>query len=138
MRTAIEGMRNVLKLAKLEKASKYTLFVSEQWKYELFNLVSQEINVTRNVGEVMKKVLAEEGMKIKGKEIGKLVPALIKDVSKLPKMVTSQEDELKIMGEAQQFLEKEFSCTIEIVNADQSEEVKAKSATPGKVGILVE
>ncbi len=138
VRTAIEGMRNVLKLAKLEKASKYTLFVSEQWKYELFNLVSQEINVTRNVGEVMKKVLAEEGMKIKGKEIGKLVPALIKDVSKLPKMVTSQEDELKIMGEAQQFLEKEFSCTIEIVNADQSEEVKAKSATPGKVGILVE
>ena len=138
VRTAIEGMRNVLKLAKLDKATKYTLFVSEQWKYKLFNIVSQEINVTRNVGEIMKKVLAEEGMKIKGKEISKLVPSLIKDVSKLPKLVTSQEDELKIMGEAKQFLEKEFACTIEIVNADESEEVKGKSATPGKVGILVE
>ena len=131
-------MKNVLKLAKIEKPKKYTLFVSESWKYELFKIISREIKVTRSVGEIMKKVLEEEQLKIKGKEISKIVPALIKDVSKLPEIVTSQEDELNILNDAKEFLEKEFACTIEIVNADKSEESKASSAVPGKVGILVE
>ena len=138
VRKAMEGMRNVLKLAKLEKAKKYTLFIAQEWLYELFNLISSEIKITRNVGEIMKKVLTAEGMKIKGKEISKIVPALIKDPSKMPQFVMSQEEEFKIVEESRQFLEKEFSCEIEIVKAEDSDNPKANSATPGKVGILVE
>ncbi|MFH1276228.1 MAG: class I tRNA ligase family protein, partial [Candidatus Woesearchaeota archaeon] len=138
VKNTLEGMRNVLKLAKLEKASKYTLFVAESWMYELFTLLSAEIKVTRNVGEIMKKVLEQEGMKIKGKEVSKIVPAVVKDVSKLPSMVTSQEDEFKVMQESKEFLEKEFSCSIEIIKGEGSDNPKAKSAWPGKVGILVE
>jgi leucyl-tRNA synthetase len=138
VRTAIEGMRNVLKFAKLEKVQKYTLFVAEKWLYELFNTVSSEIKVTRNLGEIMRVVLEKEEMKVKGKEISKIVQSLVKDVSKIPIMITSQEEELAVMKEAKSFLEKEFSCTVEIVNGDESEETKAKQAMPGKVGILVE
>ncbi len=138
VRGTIEGMRKVLKLAKLEQAKKYTLFISEEWKYELFNLLSKELKVTRNVGEVMKRVLGLEKLKMKGKELSKLVPILVKDPAKLPDFVTSQEDEMKIITEAKKFLEKEFNSEIKIVAADESEELKAKSAVPGKVGILVE
>jgi leucyl-tRNA synthetase len=138
VRTAIEGMRNVLKLAKLEKANKYTLFVSQNWLYELFNIVSSEIKVTRNLGEIMRKVLEQESLKVKGKEISKIVQGLVKDVSRIPSFITSQEEEMKVMQEAKEFLEKEFSCTVEIINGDESEEIKAKQAMPGKVGILVE
>ena len=138
VKNTIEGMRNVLKLAKLEKPKAYTLFISEPWKYELFNLLAQELKVTRNVGEVMKKVMEVEGLKIKGKEISKLVPAIVKDPSKLPSIVTSQEEELKTMQEAREFLEKEFNCEVEILLGNESPHPKAKSAVPGKVGILVE
>ena len=131
-------MRNVLKLAKLEQAKKYTLFISEEWKYELFNFLAKELKVTRNVGEVMKRVLGLEQLKMKGHEISKLVPILIKDPAKLPDFVTSQEEEMKIITEAKKFLEKEFNCEIKIVAAEESVENKAKSAVPGKVGILVE
>ena len=138
IRNTIMGMRNVLKLAKLEKPKAYTLFISEPWKYELFNLLAQELKVTRNVGEVMKKVMEVEGLKIKGKEISKLVPAIVKDASKLPSIVTSQEEEKQFMEEARDFLEKEFGCEIEILLGNESPHPKAKSAVPGKVGILVE
>ena len=138
VRTAIDGMRNVLKFAKLEKVQKYTLFIAEEWLYELFNIVSKEIKVTRNLGEIMRTVLEKEEMKIKGKEISKIVQSLVKDVSKLPTMITSQEEEIAVMQEAKEFLEKEFSCTVEIVNGNDSEDAKAKAAMPGKVGILVE
>ncbi|MBU1974138.1 MAG: leucine--tRNA ligase, partial [Nanoarchaeota archaeon] len=138
VRGAINGMRNVLKLAKLEQPKIFTLFISEEWKYELFNLLSQELKVTRNVGEILKTVLANDKFKIKGKEISNLVQGMLKDASKLPQIVTSQEEELKVIKEAREFLEKEFACEIEIVLGDESEHSKAQSAQPGKVGILVE
>ena len=138
VRVAIGGMRNVLKLAKIEKPKKFTLFIAENWLYELFNVLSRETKVTRNIGEIMKKVLEVEELKMKGKDISKIVQSVVKDVSKLPTMVTSQEEELKVIQEAKEFLEKEFACEVEVVIADESKEVKAKSAMPGKVGILVE
>ncbi|HLC88969.1 MAG TPA: leucine--tRNA ligase [Candidatus Nanoarchaeia archaeon] len=138
VRGTMAGMRSVLKLAKLEQAKKYTLFISEEWKYELFNLLAKELKVTRNVGEVMRKVLEMEQLKMKGKELSKLVPVLVKDPAKIPGLVTSQEEEMKIMTEAKKLLEKEFNCEIKIIIAEESEESKAKSALPGKVGILVE
>jgi len=136
VRTAMEGMRNVLKLAKLEQVKKFTLFIAEPWSYDVVNLISQEISVTRNVGEIMRKVLELEEHKAKGKEVSKLVLSLIKDVSKIPSLVTSSEEEFKVMEEAKRFLEKEFSCPVEIIKESLHE--KARSALPGKVGILVE
>ena len=86
----------------------------------------------------MRKVLEMEQLKMKGKELSKLVPVLVKDPAKIPGFVTSQEEEMKIMTEAKKLLEKEFNCEIKIIIAEESEESKAKSALPGKVGILVE
>lgn len=136
VRKTIEGMRNVLKLAKLEKPAKFTLFIAKDWLYELFNLLSHEIKVTRNVGEIMRKVMSHEQLKIQGKEMSMIVPGIVKDPSKLPAIVTSPEEEYEAMNEAKEFLEKEFSCEVKIVL--KSDHIKAKSAVPGKVGILVE
>ncbi len=129
-------MRNVIRLAKLEKANKFTIFIAKEWTYELFNLLSQELKVTRNIGEIMRKVLALEEMKMKGKNISKLVLSIAKDPSKIPKMITSAEEEYQTMLDAKEFLEKEFSCEIKII--PKSDHLKASSAMPGKVGILVE
>jgi leucyl-tRNA synthetase len=131
-----ESMRNVLKLAKLEQPHKYTLFVAEKWMYPLFEMLSSEIKVTRNIGEIMRKALAIPG--IDAGKVSKLVPMLLKDVSKLPPIVISPEEELKVMNEAKEYLSNEFSCQVEIISADESSLPKAKSAMPGKVGILAE
>ncbi len=131
-------MRNVLKLAKIEKPQQFTLFIAEKWLYELFTFLSKESKVTRNMGEIMKKVVEVEEMKMKGKEISKIVAMVVKDVSKLPALVTSQEEEFKVISEAKVFLEKEIGCKIEVIIAEEGSEEKAKSAWPGKVGILVE
>jgi len=136
VKVAMEGMRNVLKLAKLEKTNKFSLFIAEDWLYELFNLLSHEIKVTRNMGEIMKKVLEVEGLKVKGKEVSKIVSSVVKDPTKLPSIVTSQEEELEVVEEAKEFLEKEFNCVVNVVV--DSDHEKAKSAMPGRVGILVE
>jgi len=114
------------------------LFVAEDWLYELFEILAREVKVTRNVGEIMKEVLSVEKFKMKGKDVSKMVQMVVKDASKLPNFVSKQGIELEVMTEAKEFLSKEFECVVEIVNADESSEMKAKSAVPGKVGILVE
>ena len=41
-------------------------------------------------------------------------------------------------AEAKKYFETEMECKIEIKLADESQEAKAKSAWPGKVGLLLE
>ncbi|HIJ11956.1 TPA: class I tRNA ligase family protein, partial [Candidatus Woesearchaeota archaeon] len=136
LKVAMDGMRNVMKLAKIDKPEKFTLFVAEGWLYPLFEVLSREVKVTRNVGEVMKKVLEQEELKMKGKEVSKIVMSIVKDPSKLPHFTLSQEEEIDLVKNTIPFLEKEFGCSVEI--GDEPDHPKAKSSMPGKVGILVE
>ncbi|MBI4151570.1 leucine--tRNA ligase [Candidatus Woesearchaeota archaeon] len=138
VKSAMEGIRNVKRLANIDKPQRVTLFVAEKWLYGIFSVLHKEINVTRNVGEVMKRVMEVEGATARGKDVNKIVLSMLKDVSKIPMIVTSQEDELAVMNDAKEFLEAEFGCTVGIIAADDSDHLKAKSAIPGKIGIVVE
>ncbi len=138
VKETMEGIRNVLKLAKVEKVSTCTLFVAQNWLYELCTVLHKEMNITRNMGEVMKRVLEVEEFAMKGKEVSKVVQALLKDPSKIPSFVLPQEEELAALHDALEFLEKEFACAFKIISSDEHEHPKAKQAMPGKVGILVE
>ena len=138
VKETVESIRTILKLAKMEKPKQCTLFIASSWMYDLFAVLSKEINVTRNMGEIMKRVLEVEHLKVQGKEVSRIVTAVLKDVSKLPKTVTSQETELQYMKEAIPFLQQEFDCKIAVMAAEEATHEKAKSALPGKVGIMVE
>ncbi len=136
VKETIEGMRNVLKLAKVEKPKKYILFIAQSWLYGLFTLVKAELTGTHNVGEIMRKVLEQEAFQ--GHDVSKIVLSLVKDQAKIPALVTSQEEEFHAVREALEFLSSEFDCLVEVVRAEESDNLKAKNATPGKVGIIVE
>jgi len=130
----IADIRKVLELAKIKQTKKIELFVSEKWKYEAFKKISKEIEQTRNIGEIIKKVL------IKGheQEISKIVQTMVKGPSKIPAVITSQEDEAKTLEEFKNLIEKEFKTSVVIIKAEDSKEHKAKQAMPGKPAILAE
>ena len=128
-------IKQVLKLAKLEKVTNIKLFVAEEWQRKLFNNVKKEINKDRDVGRIIKIAM------IKGheKESGNLIPKLIKDPTKLPEIILTQDEEIKVLGEEKDFLKNEFKAKeIEIIKAEDSEESKAKQTMPGKPAILIE
>lgn len=137
LQNTIHSLRTVIELAKLQKPKEITIFIAEEWLYELFSLLVKELQVTRNLGEIMKRVLQQEKLKMRGKEISKIVPALLKDTSKIPLMITSQKEEFQAISEALVFLEKEFAAKITLRRAEESDDPKARSAWPGKVGIVV-
>ena len=131
-RTATD-IREVLGLVKV-KAKQINLFVSEEWKYKFFEIVKKEIEKTRDVKNILKAVMSTD-LKAHGKDIASLVPNLVKDPSKLPSTILDQKQELKILQDSKSFLEKEFSCKVEILPADKSPSPRARKAGPGKPGI---
>ncbi|MBM3200768.1 class I tRNA ligase family protein [Candidatus Woesearchaeota archaeon] len=133
VQNTILDIRRVLDLAKIQQASKIELFVSEKWKYDFFKKVQEALSQTRNVGELIKKCL------LKGyeQEISRTVPALLKDPSKIPTIITSQADEVKTLEEFKERIESEFKAKLVVIKAEDSKEHKAKQATPGRPAILV-
>ena len=130
----IGDITKVLKLANVEKPKKVTLFVSETWKYDFFTNLKKFLAKTRNIGEIIKACMDKEHQK----EISQTVPKLMKNESRIPKVIIKKEKELKNLKENAQAVKDLFKCDIEIIDADNSQEVKAKQAIPGKPAILVE
>ncbi|MGM5484913.1 MAG: leucine--tRNA ligase [Nanobdellota archaeon] len=128
----------VKQLAGIEKPSMIRVIVSPEWKFSFFSKLKEEIRESRNPGQVMKNIMADEGLKKHGKEISKMVPKLVKDDSKLPKMLLGQEKEIEGYKEYKDFLEGEFDCDVEVVKAEDSDDPKAKQASPLKPAIVLE
>jgi len=129
----LADIQNVLKLAKVEKPNKITLSVAEKWKYDFFSKLKKVLIKTRNIGEIIKACIDKEHKK----EISKLVPNLIKNEARIPKVIIEQSKEFKNLEENKSLIEKQFNCEIEIVKADDSDEDKAKQAVPSKPAIFV-
>ncbi len=130
----LSDIRSVIKMSGLNKINKITLFVSENWKYDLYKDLEQLLNETQNVGQIIPK-LTEKYYTHK-KEVGSLVTRIIKNRSLL--ITTTKQKEQENLREAKVFLEKTFSAEVKVVFAEDTDNSKAKQALPGKIGILVE
>jgi len=129
----ISDVHAVLKLIKIDKPEKITLFVSPGWKYDFFKKFKNILEKTHNIGEIMNEVMIPEHKK----EITNLVPKLVKDQSKLPSVVLTQEKEFEVLAGNVAKLKAAFNCDFDIIKADASKEQKAKQALPGKPSLIV-
>ena len=127
---------SVIELAKIDKPSKIRIFVAEAWKYGFIRKLKKKIEKTRNVGEIIKS-FAKSDLDIYIKEISKMVPKLVKDETKMPKVVVGRNKEIDYLKNSLDVFKQEFDCDVEIIDG-KSEEPKAKQAMPGKVAILIE
>ncbi|MBD3163997.1 leucine--tRNA ligase [Candidatus Woesearchaeota archaeon] len=130
----ISDINRVVKLAELEKPKKITLFVAERWKYKFFRKLKKVLAKTRNIGEIIKECIDSEHKE----EISKMVPKLIKNESKLPKVVLDRKKELKSLQDNKEYLSRHLNADIKVMEADASGEKKARQAMPSKPAILVE
>jgi leucyl-tRNA synthetase len=121
-------MADVDKISEMtkKKPNKISIFVSEQWKYELFAKIKQGAQI----GDLMK----EE----KFRKYGKDVPNLFKKANEaefLPGW--SKDDDERVLTESRGFLEKELGCSV-TVNPKEDPQGKARFAAPAKPAIYIE
>ncbi|MCF7865877.1 HAD-IA family hydrolase [Candidatus Woesearchaeota archaeon] len=131
-----EDIRDVLKLIKVENPKEIKLIISNSWKYEFVKMFKETIQNTRNPKDIISNIMQTD-LKKYSKDIMKMIPAFLKDESKLPKEIINLDDEFKNLDENLENLKSEFNCNILIEKADESKEQKANNAIPGKPAILV-
>ncbi len=135
IKDTMDDIQSVFKLAKIEKPKSITLFVSKQWKYELYELLHDKIKETRNPGELLKFVMGTE-LKQYGKDISKILPKIVK--SGLRTTLLTKTEEKDAIASALDFFKDTYGCKITVQDADESDNPKANNAMPGKTAILVE
>jgi leucyl-tRNA synthetase len=131
----IKDIHDIIELTK-KIPKEIKIFVSNEWKYSLCNLI--RIEGIANPKLLIQKAMNDSNIKMHGKEAINIIGAITKDMSKLAEISITQKEEIELFELNKKYIEKEFSAKIKIINADESAENKAKSALPGKPGILIE
>jgi leucyl-tRNA synthetase len=129
-------VQQVLKLAHISKPTSITLFVADEWKHEALSGIAVQLEKTRDFKVIMQHLLKKKGVKEHAKELSKIIPRHVK-LGSVPALMVQKDEHAALTG-AQQFLEKEYSCSVRVVYESKSNEQKAKQAMPGKPGVLVE
>ncbi|MBN2202898.1 MAG: leucine--tRNA ligase [Candidatus Aenigmarchaeota archaeon] len=123
----VKDIEEVKRLAKIENPQKVTIFVAPKWKHEIYDAVLTKTPLK----EIIKNHPGKE------KQIANYYKKLIKRRPTEEIFMTS-ESELKVLSASKAFMEKEFGCAVEIVDAEKSKNPKAIVAESGKPGILMD
>lgn len=129
----VTDIREIQKLAKVEKLSIVKIIVAPAWKYGFVRGFQRQSAKERNVGVLIKALMDKEH----AKEIAALVSALLKNPAKIPQVILSQKEERTVFENLRPELEKIFLCAVEISVAEKSTEPKAAQAFPSRPAIVV-
>jgi leucyl-tRNA synthetase len=125
----IEDVKEILKVAKIEKPSRILLFVASRWKYKILE------ESIRSREDLIKRVMRDPEVKKQGKAAADYAQKLLKNPRH--ELIT-QEKEFQTLSEARDFLTKELGAKVEVLKAEDSMHEKAKVAEPLKPGVLIE
>ncbi|MEM4397870.1 MAG: leucine--tRNA ligase, partial [Candidatus Woesearchaeota archaeon] len=137
LQKTMDDINSVLKIVnkKPEEIKEIKLFISEKWKYDLYNILKNEIEKTRDFKIIMQSIMKNDNLKKHSSEITKIIQKVLKNGFDL---YLGKESEYSILSESKDFLEKEFNCKFDIIESEKTNIEKAKNSLPGKPAILVE
>jgi leucyl-tRNA synthetase len=127
----------VIGLAKISAPREIRLIISPSWKYDFYKKLKIDLDVTRDMKMLMGKYLAEPSFTKHSAEISKIIPAVLKDQSRMPVAILSQEEEHKLLDEASSKIKEQFKAQVIIEFAEKSRQQKALNGMPGKPAIVV-
>jgi leucyl-tRNA synthetase len=132
----VADINDVLKLTKILKPMAVKMFIADQWKNDFYKEVKSQFEKTKNVGEIIKSLMGGP-LRKHGDVISRMVPKLAQEPGRIPEHILGQKKELAAFLEMKEQLAKEFSCSVEVVKEQDSQEQKAKNALPGKPAIVI-
>lgn len=134
VKDTLADINSVLSLVNI-KPKKVTLFVADDWKYELYSLLKKQLETSRDFSQMMGVVMKNSEMKKHSKEVIKIIQKTLKSGIGI---VSTSKKEYSVLEQSRAFFENELNLKVEVTKEKESKENKAKQAMPGKAAILVE
>jgi leucyl-tRNA synthetase len=121
----IRDIKRIFGLVKIEP-KKATISVAEEWKYDLIKNLKKEMEKTHDLKTLIDKLMDKKH----AKDISKIVSSLLKNESKIPKVLLDQKTEIDTLVKNKDLIAKELGILIEI-------EKNNPKAMPLKPGIQI-
>ena len=139
-------IRKVIELSNLEKINSINIYISSIELYDYYKDLNSkwlEINavaINNSCKPNIKEIILFMNFKYSNRsnENPKRIMSFIKKDKNFMDFNLDQNKEYKLWADVKPFLEKMFFCNINIIRAEEDlENIKAKNASPGKIGIVV-
>jgi leucyl-tRNA synthetase len=140
-------IRKVIELSNIEKINIIKIYISSKELYNYYkdlnskwteiNKISLKNNTKPNIKEIIEFMNSKYSSKIK--ENSKNIMSFIKKDKNFMDLTLDQDKEYNLWNNVKPFLESVFSTNVQIIRAEEDiDNIKAKQASPGKIGIIVE
>ncbi|MCK4444625.1 MAG: class I tRNA ligase family protein, partial [Thermoplasmata archaeon] len=146
LKSTLDDIREILKVTRITP-KKIVLYTSPKWKSDIYQMA---IDLAKEDGlemkAIMENVTDDPNLKEKAKEASQFAGSVVKDVGRMSKRDLERFgeliDERGYLEDSSEFLKSEFSCDVEVFDADDEAKYdpksKAKFATPWRPAIFVE
>ncbi len=131
IKKTLTDIEEVKRIAKLQP-KKITLFVAEDWKFRVYQKVLR--NKEHDINEITKEIMSSGAY---SKATVAFIQSLYKRINDL-QPVLPRSRQFALLREVCDFLERETGCKIGVVDADRTDNPKAKSAAPNRFGLFLE
>jgi len=142
----IDDANEILKVIKI-KPSKMSIYISSKWKNDIYRKAINLFSKNKlEVGLLMKEIMSDTKMKPIAKQVSQFVGKLPSEIKKLNendrKRYTINFDSAKYLIDANEYLNKVFSCKVSIYREGNKEIYdpanKARFAVPLRPAIYIE
>jgi leucyl-tRNA synthetase len=116
-----------------KKPESVFVYIADDWKRKLYTLVKEK----KKFDLVMQSASKDSELKQHMKQLTTLTKQLVRNAHSLPEIL-SAEEELTSLKDAEQFLSKEFDCSVTVHPESEGKHEKARNASPGKPAIILE
>jgi leucyl-tRNA synthetase len=132
LKNVIEDTLNVLRATKIAPR-KICYYVASPWKWKLYmKILEKSMQGETKLNELMKEFAANSELKPYMKEIGKLAPRLVNEVSRMPEerkrdvVKIGVLGEKKLIEEAEAFLDERFNAEIAVYSEEDNQRYDPK------------
>ncbi len=133
----INDIKKILKIIKIEKIKKIKIIVAKEWKFSLFDLISNELQSGTQQKDLMKRIMQTEFRQF-GKTVNSIVSKIKKNPRILPPVKLKHDDEFNFYNLIKDRISNKFIADVEILKEKDVSDKKADLAIPGKPVILIE
>jgi leucyl-tRNA synthetase len=125
----IKNLKNILLEKENKQLEKIEVFIAPKWMYPIYSEAYEN-----GLNGLIKRVMQNPEIRKIGKNAVKYAQNLVKNGAP-PDFPWSQSAVIQILNEAKEYIERQVNTPIEIIEAENSNHVKAKVAIPRRPGI---
>ncbi len=131
--TTTDDIREIIKLVG-KSPKQIKIYTAPGWKHTVYKTIMKKFK-GKKPDDIIKNLMKIPEVKKQGMHAVRFADKLSK-IPSLTEMLTDKE-EFQALSEAKNFLEKEFNCSVEVIEGYKSTSAKALRSEPGKPGIEV-